>query len=127
MENLFETISASIFIILSIVHIWYGEKNQVRSLKKVTNDPLLIGSFRVMSVQGGAILFALGIFHILNVIGLITVVGITVYVPLVIILIDLLSFISIAIFKHRKLLSITLPQLLIFSTLIILEYLIIMN
>lgn len=112
-------------IFLSIIHVWYGEKKQISSLKRETDDPVLIGSFRVMSVQGGIILLALGIIRVINVIGLITIMGITVYVPLAIILLNLLSFFVIAIFKHRELFSIMIPQLVIFSILIVLEYLII--
>lgn len=127
MIDLLELVVGCILIILSIVHIWYGEKNQVSSLMKVTEDSILVGSFRVMSVQGGVILFALGLLHLLNVLGWIVLSGIAVYFPLLIILINVVSFIVVGVFVHRDLFKIVVPQLLIFSVLIILEILLILS
>ena len=47
-----------ILIFMSIVHVIYGEKMQVNILKKLEANNILIGSFRVMSLQGGLLLFA---------------------------------------------------------------------
>jgi len=122
-----ELVSGCILVILSIVHVWYGEKKQVSSLEKVTKDSILIGSFRVMSVQGGIILFTLGLLHLLNVLELVVLSGFALYFPLIIILINVLSFAVIAIFGHRELLSVSVVQLLIFLVLIVLEFFIIFS
>lgn len=127
MIDLLELVVGCILIILSIVHIWSGEKNQVSSLKKVTEDSILVGSFRVMSVQGGVILFTLGLLHLLNVLGWIVLSGIAVYFPLLIILINVVSFVVVGVFVHSELFKIVVPQLLIFSVLIILEILLILS
>ena len=49
-------IAAGIIIILiSIAHNIYGEKKQIPELKKITNDPIIIGSLRIMIFQGGVL------------------------------------------------------------------------
>lgn len=47
-------IAAGIMIILvSVAHNIYGEKKQLPALKKVSNDPIMTGSLRIMIFQGG--------------------------------------------------------------------------
>jgi len=54
-----------ILIFMSIVHVIFGEKMQVNILKKLEANNILIGSFRVMSLQGGLLLFAVGVVEIM--------------------------------------------------------------
>jgi hypothetical protein len=125
--NLLALIVGCILLILSIVHIWYGEKNQISSIEKVSKDSILVGSFRVMSVQGGVILFTLGLLHLLNFMGLLVLSGVALYFPLLIILINVVSLVVVALVKHRGLLRIMVPQLLIFSIIILLEFFLILG
>ena len=117
-------ISAGILIILlSFAHIIYGEKKQIAALKNVTDNKILIGSFRVMSYQGGLLLFAVGIIQVSSSAGLITLSGLAVYFPLFIIILNLVTFLFVALSKHSELLSISIPQLIIFSIIITLQIL----
>jgi hypothetical protein len=112
-------------IFMSIVHVIYGERKQVDVLKKLTSNSILIGSFRVMSLQGGILLFAIGIVYILSYIGTISLTGIAAYFPVSIILLNILSLLVISLTKHRDLLKIMVPQLIIFAILIALQILVI--
>ena len=67
-------------------------KNQTSSLKKEPDDAILIISFSVMSVQEDIMLFVLGVICVLDVIGFLVVVEITVYVPLIVILLVFYPF-----------------------------------
>jgi hypothetical protein len=110
---------------MSIVHIIYGERKQVEVLKKVSSDSILIGSFRVMSLQGGILLFSIGVVYILSFIGVISLTGIAAYFPVSIVLLNILSVLIIAITKHKDLLKATVPQFIIFAIIVILQILII--
>ena len=37
-----------LLVLISIAHNIYGEKKQIPELKKLTTDPIMIGSLRVM-------------------------------------------------------------------------------
>jgi len=118
-----ELAAGLLVIILSILHTLYGEKQPVANLSKLTNDSILIGSVRVMSLQGGVLLFAVGVIHILSFLNVIALSGVAAYFPLGVICINLLTFLLVAIFKHRQLLSITAFQLVVFTIIIVLQIL----
>ncbi len=118
-----ELAAGILIVIMSILHIVYGEKQPVADLSKATDDPILIGSVRVMSLQGGFLLLAVGLIHILNFLNVITLSGIAVYFPVGIICINLLTFLLVAIWKHRELFSIIVFQLVVFAVIIVLQIL----
>ena len=109
-----------ILIFMSIVHVIYGEKMQVNILKKLEANNILIGSFRVMSLQGGLLLFAVGVIEIMVYAGLS---GFAVYIPLGIVCLNVISVFIVAIVKHQELFKVIIPQFLIFSIIIILQVL----
>lgn len=108
-------------IFMSIVHVIYGEKMQVSVLKKLEVNNILIGSYRVMSLQGGLLLFAVGVVEIMIYVGLIVLTGFAVYIPLGIICLNVISVLIVAIVKHQELFKVTIPQFLIFAIIIILQ------
>ena len=110
-------------IFMSIVHVIYGEKKQVEVLKKSTSDSVLIGSFRVMSLQGGILLFAVGVIYILSFIGVLPLTGTAAYFPVSIILLNIFSLLIVAIAKHKDLLKATVPQFIIFAIIVTLQIL----
>lgn len=110
-------------IIISVLHIIYGERQPISSLSKLTDDSILIGSVRVMSLQGGVLLFAVGIIHVLNYLNVIGLSGIAVYFPVGVVGINLLTFLLVALLKHRSLFSIIAFQMVVFTIIIILQIL----
>ena len=120
-----ELAAGILIIIMSGVHIIYGEKNPVREMKKLTEDSILIGSVRVMSLQGGVLLFAVGLIHLLSFFHAITLSGAAAYFPVGIISMNLLTFLLVAAFRHRKLFSVIAFQLVVFAVIILLQIMVI--
>ncbi|KAA3647759.1 MAG: hypothetical protein DWQ07_01900 [Chloroflexi bacterium] len=118
-----ELAAGILILILSILHIVYGEMQPVANVSKATDDRNLIGSVRVMSLQGGILLFAVGLIHIFQFFDVISLSGVAAYFPLGIILINLFTYIFVAIWKHRELFSIAAFQLVVFMVIIILQIL----
>ncbi len=116
-------IAGILLVLISIAHIVYGEKKQIPDLKKLTQDFIMIGSLRVMIIQGGLLLFAVGIIQILASIGTIELLDVARYFPVGIVLLNFLTFQFIAIFIHRELLKITIPQTVVFILIIVLQLL----
>lgn len=117
-------LAAGILIILiSIAHNIYGERKQVPELKRITDDPILIGSLRIMIFQGGVILFAVGILQVLLATNVIHLHGISAYFLVGIILINFITSLIIAVFIHREVFKVTIPQIVIFAIIILLQLL----
>lgn len=117
-------IAAGIIIILiSIAHNIYGEKKQVPELKKVSNDSIMIGSLRIMIFQGGILLCAVGMIQILVSADIIQLPGISAYFPIGIVLINFLTSLIISGFIHREVFKVTIPQFVVFSIIIVLQFL----
>ncbi|QST00334.1 hypothetical protein IMZ31_01665 [Pontibacillus sp. ALD_SL1] len=112
-----------ILIMMSMVHVIYGEKMQVDELKTLKASPLLIGSFRVMSLQGGMILLAVGVVEVLTFYNLVVLTGVAAFIPLGILCLNVLSVFIVSFIKHQELIKAVIPQLLIFLTIIIIELL----
>lgn len=112
-----------ILILMSIVHVFYGEKMQVNVLKKLGADSMLIGSFRAMSLQGGLLLFAIGLLEIMVYTEFIELNGIAVFIPLIILCLNVNAVFIVAALKHHDLIRATIPQFIIFSFIILLEVL----
>lgn len=110
-----------ILIFMSIVHVFYGEKMQVTILKKLEADGMLIGSYRAMSLQGGLLLFAIGMLEIMVFTGSVELTGVAVYFPLIILCLNVIAVFIVAALKHRDLIKATIPQFIIFSFIIIME------
>jgi hypothetical protein len=108
-------------IFISIVHVIYGEKMQVNELKKIEVNNILIASYRVLSLQGGLLLFAVGVVEILVYARLIVFTGFAIFIPLGIICLNVISVFIVAIGKHQELFKVTIPQFLIFAIIIILQ------
>lgn len=117
-------IAAGILLVLmSIAHNVYGEKKQIPELKELTKDSIIIGSQRIMIFQGGIILFAVGIIQILISFDIISLTGVARFFPLGIVLINFCTFLFIAIFAHKEILKISIPQFVIFIVIICLQLL----
>ncbi len=112
-----------ILIFMSIVHVFYGEKMQVNVLEKLGADRILIGSFRAMSLQGGLLLFGIGLLEIMVYTGFIELTGFAVYIPLILLCMNVIGVLIVASLKHRELIRATIPQFIIFSFIILLEVL----
>lgn len=110
-----------ILIFMSIVHVIYGEKMQINILKKLKADSIMIGSFRSMSLQGGLLLFAVGLMEIMVYLGIIELIGIAVYIPLGIVSLNMTAVLVVALLKHRDLIKATVPQFIIFSFTLLLQ------
>lgn len=110
-------------IFMSIVHVIYGEKMQVNELKKIETNNILIASYMVMSLQGGLLLFAVGVVEIMVYAGLIVLTGFAIFIPLGIICLNVISVFIVAIGKHQELFKVTIPQFLIFAIIIIFQVL----
>ena len=116
-------IAGIIIILISIAHNVYGELQQIPALKKVTKDPVMIGSLRIMIYQGGILLLAVGIIQVLVTTNLIQLIGISAYFPLGIVLINFVTSFVLMASIHREVFSVAIPQLVIFTIIIVLQLL----
>ena len=112
-----------ILILISIVHIIYGEKKQIPGMREITQDSIIIGSTRIMVSQGGFILLAVGIIQVLTSINIIELTGVAAYFPVGIVMINFFTSLLIAVFAHREIFKITIPQFIIFAVIIVLQLL----
>ena len=117
-------IAAGILIILiSIAHNIYGEKKQIPELKKITNNSIIIGSYRIMIFQGGILLLAIGIVQVLVSANIIQLPGISAYFPVGVVIINFVTSLAIAGIIHREVFKVTIPQFVVFSLIIVLQFL----
>ena len=116
-----ETTAGILTLLIGIIHIFYGERVQLPRLSNSTDDTLSIASARVMVYQGGIMLILTGLYQFLSGIHTIQLIGIAVYIPIVVILANFLTFLLTAVLKHRLLLSVSIPQILIFTIIIVLQ------
>lgn len=116
-------ISAILLIIISIVHFIYGEKKQIPDLKKITADSIMIGSLRIMIIQGGFVILFAGIIQMLVALDVIVLGGIARYFPLSLVLINFVVALSTTLLMHREIFKITLPQFVIFGVIFVLQIL----
>lgn len=115
--------SGILLILISIAHLIYGEKKQIPDLKKITSDSIMIGSLRIMIIQGGFIILFAGIIQLLVALDVIVLGGIKRYFTLSLVLINFGVALSTTLFMHREIFKITLPQFLIFTVIIVLQVL----
>ena len=112
-------ITAGILLILiSIAHIIYGEQKQIPALKQLTADSIQIGSLRIMIIQGGLILFAVGIIQLMVSVNAITLTGLSRYFPISLVLINTISAFFITLFFHKEIFKITILQFIVFIIII---------
>ncbi|MBZ0293313.1 MAG: hypothetical protein K8L99_12170 [Anaerolineae bacterium] len=114
-------IAGILLVLLSFAHNIYGERKQIPDLKAITQDPIMVGSLRVMIFQGGILLLAVGIIQILVALGTIELTGIARFFPVGIVLLDFGTFSGITAFFHRELFRITIPQIIVFVLIIVLQ------
>lgn len=114
-------IAGILLVLLSFVHNIYGERKQIPDLKAITQDPIMIGSLRVMIFQGGILLLAVGIIQILIALDTIELTGIARFFPVGIVLLDFGTFLVITALFHRDLFRITIPQIIVFVLIIVLQ------
>jgi len=112
-----------LLVLLSFAHNIYGERKQIPDLKAVTQDPVMVGSLRVMIFQGGMLLLAVGIVQILFALGVIELTGVARYFPVGIVLLNFVTFLAITTLFHRELFQITIPQIIVFVLIIALQWL----
>ena len=115
--------SAILLILISIAHIIYGEKKQIPDLKKITTDSIMIGSLRIMIIQGGFVILFAGIIQLLVALDVIFLNGLARYFPLVLVLINFVVALITTLFIHREIFKVTLPQFVIFTMIIVLQVL----
>ncbi|GEM_PF-3056121 len=118
-----ELAAGILVIVISFLHVFFGEKQPIKALSRSTDDSILVGSVRVMSLQGGVLLFAVGAIHLLSFMDIISLTGIAVYFPVGIICLNLLTFLLVAGIKHRELFSIVAFQLVAFTIILVLQVL----
>ena len=114
-------IAGILLVLLSFAHNIYGERKQIPDLKAITQDPIMVGSLRVMIFQGGILLLAVGIIQILIALGTIELTGIARFFPIGIVLLDFSTFLVITALFHRELFRITIPQIIVFVLIIVLQ------
>ena len=112
-----------LLVLISIAHGVYGEKKQIPPLKKLSTDSVMIGSLRVMVLQGGLLLLAVGIIQILTSVDAIELTGIARYFPVGIVSLNFCVALLIAVFAHREVLKVTIPQFIVFLVIIVLQLL----
>ncbi|MBD2846638.1 hypothetical protein IDH44_15670 [Paenibacillus sp. IB182496] len=110
-----------LLIIMSVVHVIYGENMQVRALRAQGAEENLVGAFRVMSLQGGLLLLAVGSIEVLGYAGLLRLDGFAAYMPAGLVGLNVLAALLVACTMHRKLLGMIVPQLLIFAVILTLQ------
>lgn len=116
-----EIVAGILLIIISVAHNIYGEKKQIPALKKLTKDSIIIGSQRIMTFQGGILLFAVGIIQILVSIETIVLTGLAQYFLVGIVAINFCTALIITIFVHKEVLKVTIPQYIIFIIIMCLQ------
>jgi len=110
-----------LLVIISIAHNIYGEKKQIPALKELTKDSIIIGSQRIMIIQGGILLFAVGIIQILVSIDTIVLTGVARYFPVGVVALNFCTALIITVFAHKEVLKITVPQYVIFIVIMSLQ------
>ena len=105
------------------LHIAFGEIVQVPHLSQITQDPVVVGSMRVMIYQGGVLLMALGAIQTLVGLKVLRLAGLGAFFPLGIIGINFVTFLLVALINHTELFSMAIPQMVIFTILIVLNFL----
>ena len=116
-----EFVAGLLLVFISILHIIYGEKKPVADVSRLTKDSILIGSIRVMSLQGGMLLFSVGLIHILSFLKIVTLSGIAAFFPVGIVGLNLATFLLVTLVKHKKLISVAAFQLVLFSAILVLQ------
>jgi hypothetical protein len=114
-------IAGILLVLLSFAHNIYGERKQIPDLKAITQDHIMIGSLRVMIFQGGILLLAVGIIQILIALGSIELTGIARFFPVGVVVLDFATFLVVTALFHRELFRITMPQIILFVLIIVLQ------
>lgn len=115
-----DSIAGILLLILSLAHVVYGERKLLPDLASKLKDPFLVGSMRVMSMQGGVLLLLIAMLQ-LSVAGeVITLSGRAQFIPVVLVVANVLTFLVVTLIKHPILLRYTIPQMGLFGLVILL-------
>ena len=116
-------IAGILLVFISIAHIIYGEQKQLPALRRLTKNPIILGSQQIMILQGGFLLLATGIIQILNALTIIELTGIAKYFLVGIVLINFCTALFFGMFIHKELLKISIPKFMLFVVIICLQVL----
>lgn len=116
-------IAGILLLLMATAHISYGERKLLPDLASKVNDPFLVGSMRVMSVQGGMVLLFVGVLQLLMAGDKVVLTGFAQYIPVGLVLVHVLTFLLMTIIKHPILIKHTVPQLILFGLIILLQLL----
>ena len=108
-------------LFIGVVHIVYGEVAQISGLLAITQAPIIIGSTRVMILQGGIILIAMALLQIADSRrgGVLT--GVAATFPLGLIVVNFAAFLLVALSGSPALLADAIPQVVYVLILIVLQ------
>ncbi len=109
-----------LILIIAVAHVVYGEKVQIPNLKQKTDDESSLGSMRVMVYQGGVLLLLTGLLQLFIGLNIVSLSGIAVYFPLAIVSANFLAFLVVSAARHRSLIRASVPQIVIFTAIIVL-------
>lgn len=116
-------IAGILLVLMATAHIVYGERKLLPDLATKLNDPFLLGSMRVMSVQGGMVLLSVGVLELLVAGNEVLLTGLAQYIPVGLVLVNVLTFLGVTILKHPILIKYTVPQLILFGLIVLLQLL----
>ncbi|HOO73947.1 MAG TPA: hypothetical protein PLS66_01520 [Tepiditoga sp.] len=119
-----EILSAFLFVLIGGIHIVFGEMVQMKILKDNTREEFLVASMRIMIYQGGILLIITGIVQMMNALEILTLSGLSAYIPLFVLLVNFVPFVFTALIKYRKIFIKSLFQVIYFIILIILQIII---
>lgn len=118
-----EIAAGILLVLIGIVHNIYGEKKQIPALKELTKDSIMIGSQRIMIIQGGMLMLAVGIIQILVSLDIMVLTGAARYFPLGVVALNFCTALIITVFAHKEVLKITVPQFIIFIVIMTFQFL----
>ncbi|MDT8448090.1 MAG: hypothetical protein RRB13_14455 [bacterium] len=123
--NLYRPLHATTAVLLGLfgaAHIGYGETLLVEQITATGAGESLVGSLRVMSLQGGLMLWLAAGMHLNAALGRCKLVGALGRIPIAIMGFQLLGFLVIASLAHPALFGIAAPQLGFFALLMGLQF-----
>ena len=112
-----------LIIVVGGIHIVFGERQPVLRLKELGAEASLVGTVRIMSLQGGALLLAIGLAHVLIFAGVLQLTGAAAGIPLGLVCLNLAVFLVTAAVRHPDQLRTSGVQLVLFAAIITLQVL----
>jgi hypothetical protein len=107
-----------LIFLLGLIHILFGEISQIPELMRHLDDPVIIGSMRVMIYQGGVILLGVGALQFLKGSGRVELRGAASWIPVGIIVLNIVTFLMVGLISEFAVIRTALPQLVVFIVII---------